>query len=328
MSRKLAAERCNLVFYRGKYAVPIGRGRERRRISTGTSDLGHARVVAKKILSSLNAAPSDCVADLWRAYIDDRRADGKDTTRQANAWKRLEPHFGHVLGHDVTKEDCRRYAKARATMGASKGTARIELEFLRACLNLRYGRGNSHVWLPGLAKPRDRYLTKPELERLLCQVTTSHVRLFIVLAVTTGARMSAILELKWDQVDFNHRIINFNSSAREQSNKRRPEVPINDRAFASLEEAAQGALTGNVIEWDGQSIKSIKKAIAAAAKRSGVPCSPHVFRHTAGVWMAEADIPMQKISQFLGHTTTRVTERAYARYSPSFMKDAAAALEF
>ena len=38
-----------------------------------------------------------------------------------------------------------------------------------------------------------------------------------------------------------------------------------------------------------------------AAVRSGVPCSPHVFRHTAGVWMAQADVPMQKISQFLGH---------------------------
>jgi integrase len=53
-----------------------------------------------------------------------------------------------------------------------------------------------------------------------------------------------------------------------------------------------------------------------------------VFRHTAGVWMAQADVPMQKISQFMGHTSTRVTERTYARYSPSFMKDAAAALEF
>jgi integrase len=65
-----------------------------------------------------------------------------------------------------------------------------------------------------------------------------------------------------------------------------------------------------------------------AAKRSGISCSPHVFRHSAGVWMAQADVPMQKISQFLGHTSTRVTERTYARYSPSFMKDAAAALEF
>lgn len=69
-------------------------------------------------------------------------------------------------------------------------------------------------------------------------------------------------------------------------------------------------------------------AIREASKRSGVACSPHVFRHTAGVWMAQADVPIQKIAQFLGHTSTRVTERTYARYSPSFMKDAAAALDW
>jgi integrase len=105
-------------------------------------------------------------------------------------------------------------------------------------------------------------------------------------------------------------------------------VPLNARACEALEEAAPGALTDWVIEWDGQPVKSVKKAVRMAAHRSGVPCSPHVFRHTAGVWMAQADVPMQKISQFLGHTSTWVTERTYARYSPSFMKDAAAALEF
>lgn len=103
---------------------------------------------------------------------------------------------------------------------------------------------------------------------------------------------------------------------------------LNDRAFAALEAAAKGAITDFVIEWDAKPVKSIKKAIRKAAERSGVHCSPHVFRHTVGVWMAQNDIPMQKISQFLGHTSTRVTEQTYARYSPSFMKDAAAALEF
>jgi integrase len=37
---------------------------------------------------------------------------------------------------------------------------------------------------------------------------------------------------------------------------------------------------------------------------------------------------MQKISQYLGHTSIKVTERVYARYSPSYMKDAASALDW
>jgi integrase len=50
-----------------------------------------------------------------------------------------------------------------------------------------------------------------------------------------------------------------------------------------LQEAARGAVSDHVIEWDGEAVKSIKKAIRKAAERSGVRCSPHVFRHTAGV---------------------------------------------
>jgi integrase len=321
-------ETYELVKYRGKFAVAIGRGKDRRRISTGTADPGLARVVAQEIWGKLHAPASERVADLWKLYLADRRKDRRDVARQENAWKRLEPAFGCRLGTDISKDDCRDYAAFRQRQGASQGTAKIELEYLRACLNLRYGRGNNHVWTPPASAPRDRYLTREEVDCLLEHVGTPHVRLFIILAITTGARMSALLELRWEQVDFKHRTINFNQVGREQTNKRRPEVPLNSRAYEALEQAARGALTDWVIEWDGQPVKSIKKAIRMAAKRSGVPCSPHVFRHTAGVWMAQADVPMQKISQFLGHTSTRVTERTYARYSPSFMKDAAAALEF
>jgi integrase len=265
---------------------------------------------------------------LWKLYLADRRKDGRDVTRQENAWKRLHPLFGDRIGTDINRDDCRDYAALRVRQGASLGTAKIELEYLRACLNLRYGRGQNHVWTPSGSPPRDRYLTREDVDTLLKHVTTPHVRLFIILAITTGARMSAILDLRWDQVDFKHRRIDFNPAGREQTNKRRPVVPLNDRAYAALEEAARGALTDHVIEWDRKPVKSIKKAIRAASKRADIPCSPHVFRHTAGVWMTQADVPMQKIAQYLGHTSTRVTERTYARYSPSFMKDAAAALEF
>ena len=137
-----------------------------------------------------------------------------------------------------------------------------------------------------------------------------------------------LFELRWNQVDFKHRTINFNQVGQKQTNKRRAVLRVNYRAYAALEEAARGALTDWIIEWDGKQVKSIKKAIRMAAKRSGVSCSPHVFRHTAAVWSAQADVPMQKIAQFMDHTSTRVTERTYARYSPSFMKDVAAALEF
>lgn len=244
-------------------------------------------------------------------------------------WKALSPHFGHRLGTAVTKQDCRDYAAARKKAGKKPSTIRTELEFLRACLNHRYGRGKApSLWLPSESKPRDRYLTHAERDKLLAHINTPHVRLFVILALTTGARMSAILDLTWDRVDFAHGTVDLNPAGREITNKRRTVVALNARALEALKAAHEGALTDHVIEFGGQRVKSVKKAVASAARRSGVPCSPHVFRHTAGVWMAEADVPMEQIAQVLGHTSTRVTQKHYARFSPSFLRGAVAALDW
>lgn len=246
----------------------------------------------------------------------------------ASLWKNLEPHFGYKLGKAVTQDDCRAYTATRKKAGKSPSTIRTELEALRACLRWHYGKDAPRIVAPPASKPRDRYLTKEELERLLEAIETPHVRLFVILAIATGARMSALLDLTWDRVDFTHGTIDLNPAGRDITNKRRVVVPMNRRAREALEEAHKGALTDHVIEYGGKPVASVKKAIRSAAGRAGVPCSPHVFRHTAGVWMAQADVPMQKIAQFLGHTSTRVTETVYARYSPRFMADAAGALDW
>lgn len=313
--------------HRGKFSLIYSdpqRGRVR--IATGTADRGEAEAIARNIWRRLNAAPSERVADLWQTYVSDRKQVAARKDRFDSLWKALAPHFGHRLGTAISREDCRTYAKARKLEGMSGSTIRTELEFLRACLRFHYGKDAPKIELPPASKPRDRYLTRDELRTLLEHIEAPHVRLFVTLAVTTGARMSALLDLSWDRVDLRRGTADLNPAGRHQTNKRRTVVPLNPLAIDALREAHEGRLTDHVIEYGGKPVASVKKAIAAAARRSGVPVSPHVFRHTAGVWMAEADVPMQKIAQYLGHTSTRVTEQTYARYSPSYMKDASQVL--
>lgn len=298
------------------------------RVSLGTADRGLAEARAGQIWAARNTPLSERIADLWPAYVRERKLAGAKSDRWDATWKALAPHFGRRLGSAVTVQECHDYVAARRKQGMADSTIRTELELLRACLKRRYGEGAPTLYVPPASAPRDRYLTREEVMRLLAFIETPHVRLFVILAVTTGARMSAILEVKWDQVDMERGTINYRPAGRHQTNKRRPVVPLNSRALEALREAQAGALTDYVIEWNGARVASVKKAIRMASLRSGVQCSPHVFRHTAGVWMAEADVPMSKIAQYLGHTSTRVTEAVYARFSPSFMRDASEALNF
>lgn len=317
-----------LTRHRGRWAVTFREGEQRLRISTGTADRGLAEARAGEIWQARTAAPSERIADLWPRYVKDRIADGARADRFKAHWTALEPHFGHRLGTAITREDCRVYAEARRQAGYSPSTIKTDLELLRACLRWRYGVEAPRIWIPPASKPRDTWLTKDQARELVDAAKSPHIKLFLILGLTTGARAGAILDLTWDRVHFEQGTIDYRPSGRNQTNKRRTVVPMNSRARAALEEAYQARLTDHVIEFAGKPVASVKKAIERLSAGTGIPFSPHVLRHTCAVWLAQDNVPMQKIAQYLGHTSTRVTEAVYARYSPSFMKDASAAAMF
>jgi len=99
---------------------------------------------------------------------------------------------------------------------------------------------------------------------------------------------------------------------------------------AALREAEAGALSDYVIEWAGKRVKSLNRGIKTAGLEAGISktVSPHILRHSAAVHMAEDRRSMEEIQQFLGHSDINVTRKIYARLSPSYLKEAAAALEF
>ncbi len=104
---------------------------------------------------------------------------------------------------------------------------------------------------------------------------------------------------------------------------------MNQIARSALLDARAGALSLNVIEWAGKAVTSVKRGLGAAAVRAGLgPVSPHMLRHSAAVHMAEARIPMEEIAQYLGYSDVSVTRRIYARFSPTYLRTAAAALEY
>ena len=87
----------------------------------------------------------------------------------------------------------------------------------------------------------------------------------------TGQRKEAILSLRWSQVELNSGVINFNTPGRQQTNKRRPHVPIAERLLPHLRRARErGVDLGFVIHRDGERILDVKKSFAAACRRAGL----------------------------------------------------------
>jgi integrase len=243
--------------------------------------------------------------------------------------KHLLPVFGHLRASQVTPELVSTYTKTR---GGSVGTVWTELNHLRMTLSwakkTQMIQDHPAVLLPPRPPPKADYLTKEQAREFIRHLEFLHLRVFTTLALATGARRSAILELTWDQVDLEKRLINFSGEDHNPFLKGRAVAPINDTLYACLNEAKRGASSNYVVEYSGDRVRSVSKGIKAAAVRAGVPfVSPHVFRHSAAVWMAESGVAMEVIAQYLGHTSPEITRRVYARYSPTYLRSAAGALE-
>lgn len=324
-----------LKLYRGVYAAvwsdPDG---ETRRRSLRTQDRGEAERRLIDLETEMKAPPGSLIGDVVRAYLDYKRDRIADIDRLENAWKRAEPFYAHLRPDQATHEVSDEYAAYRREHGRglkgsplSDATIIKEINVIRQALNWR-GVSGATFEAPSAPPPRDRYLTREEFAQLLGACGSPHIRLFMVLALSTAGRKTAILQLTWDRVDFERQQIRL-AVVGERNRKGRALVPMTARLKSELEIAHAAATTPYVIEYAGDKVLDIKKGFAAAVERSGLTdVVPHDLRHSAAVWMAENGVPMEEIAQFLGHSDPRITYRVYARYSPKYLRGAASSLEF
>lgn len=271
------------------------------------------------------------VATLWDAYRHDLGSRPTATTMKYTGVPILE-HFGALRPDQITVEKSREYTRKRTKAGLSAGSIWTELGHLRTCMTWAQKHkiisAAPHIERPAKPAPNERYLTRPEIDLLIAAEAEPHVRLAILLMLTTAGRIGAILDLTWQRVDLDRGQIRLRADI-EGPRKGRATVPINATLRAALTSAREAALTDYVIEWAGDRVQSIRKGFQRAVTNAGLSeVTPHVLRHSAAVHMAEAGVPMEVISQYLGHSNVQITTSVYARFSPGYMAQAASALEF
>jgi integrase len=255
---------------------------------------------------------------------------------------------GHLLkffkSDTVSKLTPQRTKEYEAQRKVARGTVRRELAVLSSALNhaIKNGRLLSapRIILPAPGKARTVHLDEAQIARLLdaCR-PTPHLYVWTMLALNTGARKSALLELTWTQVQFDQGLIYLNPEEREQTTKGRAIVPISAPlrlalmdAFArrSVRPANRRAIPWEpspyVVEYRGGRVLDIKKSFAEACARAGLDeVTPHVLRHTAGAIMAKAGIEIHVIGKVLGHSVQKTTE-LYAHLRPEWLRGAVEAL--
>jgi len=162
---------------------------------------------------------------------------------------------------------------------------------------------------------RLRYLSKEECQSLI-NACDSHLKPIVITALNTGMRKSEILNLLWDNIDFNHGFILLDKT----KNGERKEIPIND----SLRKALKGILRrldNPYVFYNPDTDKpyrnDFKRSFNSALRRAGIKDFKfHDLRHTFASHLIMAGVDITTVKELLGHKTLTMTLR-YAHLAPS-----------
>jgi integrase len=299
-------------------------GHSRRR-STGTA----SRVAAEAFLAAfrleVEAHPSGPVSlsDVLHWYLEIQGPKMARPDSAALAVKHLTRFYGATLADDVNLANQEAYAAhRRRTVGDE--TIRRELSVLSAATRLAVAHERI-VKAPSIlsiakAPARERYLTRDEVARLYrhmrAEPRARHLLLFTRLALATGARTGAILDLTWDRVDLARGMVWYPVPGRRVTKKGRSVVPLEPPIIRALARAKMRAAGAHVITWRGEPISRVVRAFTRHAKAAGLEgVTPHTLRHTFATWAAQAGVPLFQIGGVLGQSIQTTTAR-YAKHNP------------
>jgi integrase len=241
----------------------------------------------------------------------------------------LGPAFGDLAVSELTLDRQERLRDEMLSAGLSPAYTSLAFSSLAGALRRARDRHELRDYpkIITIARPEareQRVLSAAEIAALLAHASP-HLARFIMVAICTGGRPEAILQLTRAQIDLEHRLLHFNAPGRPQTKKRRVSAPI----IPALGEVLVKVKTEHVIEIHGRPIRSIDRALRLTAIRAGIDpagLSPKTFRHTIAVELRRRGVPEWECQGLLGHRgASRVTE-TYARYRPDHLGEAAAAI--
>lgn len=308
--------------------------RLKKRVSTRSRDRRQAETFLSQFIAGTQnpVIQNPMVGELLADYETEHSGEVRSPDAIKFSVASLKRHLCHYQPRALTPPVIKDYAKKRREEGVGAGTILREVGSLRAALSwaVEHRRIEAADKPPisnpvKVPKPRDRWLTKEEARRLIAACREPHIKLFVTLGLMTVPRTSAMLELKWEQVNFERKTIDYGEG---HGNKRRAVVPLNHEVFDLLEAAKKLGHSEYVIEYHGEPVESVKNGFRKARARAGLgkDVTPHILRHSGATWMALDGVPLREIARMLGDSEAMV-ERVYAKYHPDYLRSAASALQ-
>ena len=316
-------KRSNGIFY----IIGMYRGHRVWR-STRTKSRGDAELVARRDFSHLmQPVRVPMFHDFTLVFLAHARANLAPST--VETYKRAIASFLSEIGDRrldlYSVRDIEEF-KLKRVSHVSPTTVNIEFRGLKAlfqtAVRWEYLKRNpfSGVKQFRIHPNNVQFLTHDEFQKLLNAIQIPWFKDLVIFAASTMMRAGEIVNLTWDSVDLERKVILVENTYQHLLKTRRAHViPMSDLVYTFL--SAQAIRSGFVFKFpDGHplNVGYISGLFRRFRGKAGLSddFSFHSLRHTGASWLVKAGATLYEVQQLLGHTSPTTTQ-IYAHLASS-----------
>ena len=217
-------------------------------------------------------------------------------------------------------------------------TVNVYLRTLRAAFNhaIRWNdieknpfKGVEMVRIPERAP---LYFKKEEIKQIMKAIKEDWLKDAISFTLLTGLRRGEMVNLRWEDVNLDSRLIYIESHAtlRTKAGKRRA-IPLNDDAMKVLRNRYPGRECEYVFTHRGNQLHGewVSEKFRYYVRKSGLNKKLHFhsLRHTFATWLVKAGVSIYEVQKLLGHSNVTITQ-VYSHLASEELHSAVSKLQF
>jgi len=311
------------------------------RASLGTEDLEAAKLLLAEIV--VKGSPKTENAPLSAVLLDyfERRTDALPSAKNARlAGRTLLDCWGNTIRvGEITEAKQKTFVDWSAKRGHSLGYISRNLSVLAATLHFAkldmeiiFAKATiQDKFRPDVKPTRKPFIpSDDEVARFFAVDMPEALFRWAMIALLTGARPEAVLDLTPSQRQRESGLIDLNPEGRPQNKKFRPIIRTGRILGGWLDDWEEEMEIEGRSKYVGYgSVDSLQTAMDRAKERAGLlRLSPYSFRHKVVTVLRVNRISEDEIAHLLGHRSDKLrTTLGYGEWSPDYLANATAALD-
>ena len=194
----------------------------------------------------------------------------------------------------------------------------------------------SKIIPPKIPKNNPLFIDETELKLIIEKETNQDLKDIYLVLFHTGMRLGELINLKWNQVSFNERIIRLtNSEDFTTKGKRERTIPINDNLVKIFTERYPKVIDINQLnyvfnkngfKYSGDYISKAFKKIVNNCDIINHDIHLHSLRHSFATYLVKKGVSLFIIKELLGHQDYKTT-LIYSHLTTDNLRDAVKVLE-